>query len=29
MKNECRCRGRGEILDKKKSELQGVPVYKK
>lgn len=21
--------GRGEILDKKKSELQGVPVYKK
>ncbi|EHI8483781.1 TPA: antitermination protein, partial [Salmonella enterica subsp. enterica serovar Typhimurium] len=29
VKNECRCRGRGEILDKKKSELQGVPVYKK
>lgn len=29
IKNECRCRGRGEVLDKKKSELQGVPVYKK
>lgn len=29
VKNECRCRGRGEVLDKKKSELQGVPVYKK
>ncbi|WP_313609994.1 antitermination protein [Atlantibacter hermannii] len=28
MKNECRCRGRGEVLDKKKSKLQGVPVYK-
>lgn len=28
-RNECRCRGRGEVLDKKKSELQGVPVYKK
>lgn len=28
IKNECRCRGRGEILDKKKSELQGLPVYK-
>ncbi|MEG6014338.1 antitermination protein [Enterobacter hormaechei] len=28
-KNECRCRGRGVVLDKKKSELQGVPVYKK
>lgn len=27
IKNECRCRGRGEVLDKKKSELQGVPVY--
>jgi len=29
VKNECRCRGRGEVLDKKKSGLQGVPVYKK
>ncbi|MDA3133590.1 antitermination protein Q [Atlantibacter subterraneus] len=28
VKNECRCRGRGEVLDKKKSQLQGVPVYK-
>lgn len=28
IKNECRCRGRGEVLDKKKSEMQGVPVYK-
>lgn len=28
IKNECRCRGRGEILDKKKSELQGLPVFK-
>ncbi|EOW4545758.1 antitermination protein [Raoultella planticola] len=27
-KNECRCRGRGEVLDKKKSELQGLPVFK-
>lgn len=27
-KNECRCRGRGEVLDKKKSELQGPPVFK-
>ena len=25
-KNECRCRG--EVLDKKKSELQGLPVFK-
>ena len=28
LKNECRCRGRGEVLDKKKSELQGLPVFK-
>lgn len=28
LKNECRCRGRGEVIDKKKSELQGLPVYK-
>lgn len=28
-KNECRCRGRGEVLDKKKTEFQGVPVYSK
>lgn len=28
VKNECRCRGRGEVVDKKKSEQQGVPVYK-
>ncbi|AYN30192.1 antitermination protein [Buttiauxella sp. 3AFRM03] len=28
IKNECRCRGRGETLDKKKTELQGIPVYK-
>ncbi|HEY2454124.1 MAG TPA: antitermination protein [Scandinavium sp.] len=28
VKNECRCRGRGEVVDKKKSELQGLPVYK-
>ncbi|EKS1981732.1 antitermination protein [Klebsiella variicola] len=28
IKNECRCRGRGEVLDKKKSELQGLPVFK-
>lgn len=27
LKNECRCRGRGEVLNKKKSEIQGVPVY--
>ena len=27
-KNECRCRGRGEVLDKKKSKLQGLPVFK-
>jgi hypothetical protein len=27
VKNECRCRGRGEVVDKKKSEQQGVPVY--
>ncbi|NDO83320.1 antitermination protein [Citrobacter sp. NCU1] len=26
-RNECRCRGRGEVLDKKKTEFQGVPVY--
>nr|WP_217273640.1 antitermination protein [Enterobacter asburiae] len=29
IKNECRCRGRGEVLDKKKTLLQGgVPSYK-
>lgn len=28
IKNECRCRGRGEVIDKKKTELQGLPVYK-
>lgn len=28
IKNECRCRGRGEVLDKKKSELQRLPVFK-
>lgn len=28
LKNECRCRGRGEVVDKKKTELQGLPVYK-
>ncbi|KNC93759.1 antitermination protein [Trabulsiella odontotermitis] len=28
LKNECRCRGRGEVIDKKQSELQGVPVMK-
>ncbi|MDK9585430.1 antitermination protein Q [Lelliottia wanjuensis] len=27
IKNECRCRGRGEVLDKEKTDLQGVPVY--
>lgn len=27
LKNECRCRGRGEVLDKKKSDFQGVPVF--
>lgn len=27
IKNECRCRGRGEVIDKKKTDLQGVPVY--
>lgn len=28
IKNECRCRGRGEVLDKKKTKLQGLPVFK-
>lgn len=28
IKNECRCRGRGEVLDKKKTELHGLPVFK-
>lgn len=28
LKSECRCRGRGEVVDKKKTELQGLPVYK-
>ncbi|MFZ4998719.1 antitermination protein [Enterobacter asburiae] len=28
IKNECRCRGRGEVLDKKETEFQRVPVMK-
>ena len=28
IKTECRCRGRGEVLDKKETEFQGVPVMK-
>ncbi|MEQ4714724.1 antitermination protein [Providencia alcalifaciens] len=26
--HSCRCNGRGEVLDKKETEKQGVPVYK-
>ncbi|MBC8947282.1 antitermination protein [Xenorhabdus indica] len=27
--HSCRCNGRGEVLDKKQTELIGIPVYKK
>ncbi|MGG4609331.1 antitermination protein Q [Providencia sp. Me31A] len=26
--HSCRCNGRGEVLDKKETEKQGIPVYK-
>lgn len=28
LKRECRCRGRGEVVDKKETLRQGIPVYK-
>ncbi|HHG9988801.1 TPA: antitermination protein [Yersinia enterocolitica] len=26
--NSCRCNGKGTVVDKEKSEQQGIPVYK-